>query len=333
MFRREHTGAPIGENPWLEKNGVLTALTGLTALRARAVAILPVVGQPAPSRILAGLSSGGVIKSDDGVTWLNTTETPPPTHYPVVARTVNGIAVDPSDLTTAYAATGRGVIKSTDRGDTWTAASSGLPTELDPLIFCDPSCSGEVNQLNFTVPRNVKAIAVDPANLDVVYAGVGGVYTSVNGGTSWVALNGSGAGPLLPSTVTSGDGKVSALVVDPNHGDPVFGTVYAATSGFGVYRSTTGGTSWIAGSGILPADQFITALALDPSPVSLCKALRGDVDREAVSERQRRRKLDRTRQRPSRQSDHRARNRDGRRDHHLRGLQRGGRVLQHQQRG
>ena len=93
------------------------------------------------------------------------------------------------------------------------------------------------------------------------------MYTSVNGGTSWVALNGSGAGPFLPSTVASGAGKVSALVVDPNHGDPVFGTLYAATSGFGVYKSINGGAGWTAGTGILPADVFITALALDPFPV------------------------------------------------------------------
>ena len=96
--------------------------------------------------------------------------------------------------------------------------------------------------------RNVKAIAVDPANLDVLYAAVGGVYTSVDGGVNWVALNGAPPGTLLPA-VTSGDGKVSAFVVDPSSGDPVFGTLYAATSGFGVYRSINGGTSWTARSG------------------------------------------------------------------------------------
>ena len=164
---------------------------------------------------------------------------------------MNGIAVDPSDLTTVYAATGRGVIKSTDRGDTWTPASSGLPTEAGPPDLLRPrSCSGQVNQLNFTVPRNVKAIAVDPANLDVLYAAVGGVHTSVDGGANWVALNGNLPAP--PRTVTSGNGHVSALVVDPNSGDPIFGTLYAATSGFGVYRSVNGGTSWTASTGLLP---------------------------------------------------------------------------------
>jgi hypothetical protein len=257
---------------WIEKN------SGLAALRAKSVAVLPVIAQPGTSRVLAGLSSGGIIKSDDGVTWLNTTETPPPTHYPAVARTVNGIAVDPSDLTTVYAATGRGVIKSTDRSNTWTPMVSGLPTEVDPAIFCTPQCDGQVNPLNFTVPRNVQAIAVDPANLDVLYAAVGGGYTRVNGG-GWSALNGG-----LPGTVTSGDGKVSALVIGPNHGDPVFGTLYAATTGFGVYKSSNGGMSWTAGTGILTPDLSITALALDPFPVGAFATLyAGNVDREAVS--------------------------------------------------
>ena len=58
MFRREHTGG-IGDNAWIEKN------SGLTALRAKSVAVVPVVAQPGQSRVLAGLSSGGIVKSDD----------------------------------------------------------------------------------------------------------------------------------------------------------------------------------------------------------------------------------------------------------------------------
>jgi hypothetical protein len=257
MFKREHVGTALGDGPWTEKN------TGLTALRAKSVAVVPVVAQPGQSRILAGLSSGSIIKSDDGgTTWQNTTETPPPTHYAVTARTVNGIAVDPSDLTTVWAATGRGVIKSTDRGDTWASASSGLPTKLDPPVFCPKNvCSSQVNLANFTVPLNVPAIAADPANPGVLYAAVAGVYTSVNGGATWVALNGN-----LPTTVTSGAGAVSAIVVDPTVGDPIFGTIYAATSGFGVYKSINAGVTWTLTTGIPVADQNITALALEPLP-------------------------------------------------------------------
>ena len=74
----------------------------------------------------------------------------------------------------------------------------------------------------------------------------------------------------LPGTVTSGAGKVTAIVVDPSSGDPVWGTLYAATNGFGVYRSINGGTVWTAVNTGIPTvptnDQFITSLVLEPLP-------------------------------------------------------------------
>ena len=198
------------------------------------MAVVPVVAQPGLSRVLAGLISGGVIKSDNGgATWQNTTETPPPTHYPVVARTVNAIAVDPSDLTTVYAATGQGRDQEHGPGRHVDAASAGLPTKLDPPVFCpDGNCSNEVNLSNFTVPLEVKSIAVDPANRGVLYAAVAGVYTSVDAGATWVALNGN-----LPSNVKSGNGAVTAILVDPRAGDPTFGTMYRARAGSACTRA------------------------------------------------------------------------------------------------
>ncbi len=106
----------------------------------------------------------------------------------------------------------------------------------------------------------MRAILVDPAHSGVIYAGVGGVYKSVNGGASWAAANGG-----LPAAVTSGDGTVSAFVIDHSAGDPVFGTVYAATAGSGVFRSTDGGLSWTAVNTGL-SDQVITSLAREPVP-------------------------------------------------------------------
>ena len=146
MFKREHTGTTIGEQAWIEKN------SGLTALRAKSVAVVPVIAQPGQSRVLAGLSSGGIIKSDDrGATWQNTTETPPPTHYPVIARTVNGIAVDPSDLTTVYAATGtrgdqeHGPRRYVDTGELRPADRAGPPGLLHPRRLQQ---SGQPEQLH-----------------------------------------------------------------------------------------------------------------------------------------------------------------------------------------
>jgi hypothetical protein len=211
---------------------------GLTALRAQTVTT-----SAAPETVFAGLVSGGIIKSPDGLTWADTGEGD---------RTVRGIAVDPAAPTTAYAATGQGVLKSTDGGQQWTSKNAGLPVVDDPPTV-PPT------------PRPVRTIVPDPVMPDVLYAAVGGVHTSDDGGETWTAINNG-----LPEGVTSGDGAVSAIVVDhgPNPvNDPIWGGLYAATSGSGVYRSTDGGMSWTAVNFNIDAlDLTITALALDPFP-------------------------------------------------------------------
>ena len=61
---------------------------------------------------------------------------------------------------------GQSVWRSTDSGDTWNRASNGIFPEAD-----------------------VRAIAVNPNNADVVYAGTDkGVFRSENGGDAWQAL-------------------------------------------------------------------------------------------------------------------------------------------------
>jgi pimeloyl-ACP methyl ester carboxylesterase len=90
--------------------------------------------------VFGGLVSGGVITSvDNGATWQNT---PDPE---VTARSVFGFAVDPTDQSVVYAATGQGVILTENGGDSWTVASAGLPTDaflnvIGPLT--DPRAHG-----------------------------------------------------------------------------------------------------------------------------------------------------------------------------------------------
>src|SRR5262249_2422450 len=60
---------------------------------------------------------------------------------------------------------------------------------------------------------------------------------------------------------------VSAFAIDHGPGTSVWGTLYAATDGSGVFRSTDGGSSWVSmNAGIAGDDLSITALALDPLP-------------------------------------------------------------------
>ena len=87
----------------------------------------------------------------------------------------------------------------------------------------------------------IRAIAVHPTDPNTVYIGAvaGGVWKSVNGGTSWTSLNDF-----------MGNIAVCALVIDPNNPN----IIYAGTGegffnldairGAGIFKSTDAGISW-----------------------------------------------------------------------------------------
>ena len=110
---------------------------------------------------------------------------------------VSVIAIDPQMSTTLYAVTDSKVFKTSNGGESWSAANIGLAN------------------------TNVRALAIDaqtPANL---YAGTGdGVFKSSDGGGSWTAIN---------SGLTNTD--VEALVIDPQNPS----RIYAGTRGGGVF--------------------------------------------------------------------------------------------------
>ena len=83
----------------------------------------------------------------------------------------------------------------------------------------------------------VSAIVIDPADVNKIYAGFsgGGVWKTINGGSSWT-----------PITESIGSLSVGALTIDPGNsntlylglGDPFDGT------GIGMMKSTDAGTTW-----------------------------------------------------------------------------------------
>lgn len=100
----------------------------------------------------------------------------------------------------------------------------------------------------------VTSIAVNPNNANVLYLGTaqGGVWRSGDAGHSWT--------PLFDHQPALGIGEPGAIAIDPNNTN----TIYVGTSGrvgsaepdtilqpsAGLFKSTDGGTSWIAlGSG------------------------------------------------------------------------------------
>lgn len=98
-----------------------------------------------------------------------------------------------------------------------------------------------------TLPYNspgqgrVQAVAVDPTDANIIYVGTpaGGIWKSINGGTSFL--------PIFDEFPQIG---VSGIAIDPNNHN----TIYIATGDrnhydtlfVGVYKSTNGGTTWTA---------------------------------------------------------------------------------------
>ena len=154
-----------------------------------------------------------------------------------VVRQMASLAIDPTDPGTIIAGTGYWdmavIYKTTDAGSTWAELSTGLP------------------------PGAVKALAIDPSDSRVVYAGHNGdgVSKSTDGGTSWT----------LSSTGIH-EAAVSALGVFPSAPGFVFAGSLSVYQGGMLYRSGRFGHRWSA-----PAPRGLTYsgqvrdIAVDPT--------------------------------------------------------------------
>ncbi len=147
---------------------------------------------------------------------------------------------------------------------------------------------------------SINAIAVDPTNASVVYAGfAAGLFKTTDGGNNWNALNlpvndasiqtivfdpstpstmyvGSNAG-VFKSTDSGGTWtplnnfdvssvpNIRSLAIDPTAPS----TIYAGTSGFGLFKTTNGGSTWIPinngiSSGSALIQQSYMTIVIDP---------------------------------------------------------------------
>jgi photosystem II stability/assembly factor-like uncharacterized protein len=227
----------------------------------------------------AGVREGalGVSKSTDrGATWAQTGTGLPD-------ATIDSLTGDPLSGSTLFAATSRGIYKTTDGAITWVH----LPTP--PVIYGNPW---------------VTSIAVDPQTSSTVYAATspvyvgvgnfdgGGVLKTTDGGDSWTTLSntlvGKYTGPIVidphesatlyiasrSTLFKSTDGGASTLplsfgvdlgyaVVTSLGIDDHTGTIYAGTSGAGMFKSTDGGSTWIRINRGLTELQ-VMAIAIDP---------------------------------------------------------------------
>jgi len=111
-------------------------------------------------------------------------------------------------------------------------------------------------QSNGPYGGDVKAVATDPRNCQILYAGTygAGVFKTVNGGGSWSSIN-EGFPANAPIYIAS-------LAIDPGNPDIIYtGTIN------GVYKSINGGATWSFASNGMPSSNFpdIFSLSIDPT--------------------------------------------------------------------
>jgi hypothetical protein len=177
--------------------------------------------------IWAGVTDAGgsqpvnLIRSiDGGTTWTDLT---PPHGAPMIGA---GIAVDPSDSNTVIAVFhgdfgGGEVWVTTDGGDNWDDRSAGLPG----------------NPLNAVVYDGTRLLVGGGQNFGSQFVGL---WSSPDLGMNWNELDDA----TWPLPV------VTDIAVDPNDSQ----TIFVATDGAGINRTSDGGTSWdvgVGGSGAL----------------------------------------------------------------------------------
>jgi photosystem II stability/assembly factor-like uncharacterized protein len=225
---------------------------------------------PTKSSVLyAGTDFDGVFKSTDGgESWAAV-------NIGLTNPDVESLAVDPVSPQTVFAGTwGGGVFKTTNGGAFWeksgTATMPGavITLTIDPvtpgILFAGTDClytscgasgagqiyrsmdggaSWEVSDSG-VVGRSMVAIAIDPVDPAVVYAGTqggvyndlkipGGVFKTTDGGETWAPMvNG------LPSP-DSDFAELSSLVIDPTDHTRLYTAI-----GNTVFESTDSGASW-----------------------------------------------------------------------------------------
>lgn len=148
---------------------------------------------------------------------------------------IHRIAIDPDAPQILYAVTGNyGVLKSTNRGTTWSLSNQGLGSYTH------------------------HAMVVNPHHPNIIYIGSwsGGVSKSVDQGAHWRSMNDG-----------LGNTAIEDLALDPATAE----ILYAATTS-GVFKSPDGGVSWAPYSQGLPIstiENFERLLALPRGPVEL----------------------------------------------------------------
>lgn len=185
-----------------------------------------------PNIIIIGAAAGGIFKTTNGgVNWTPKTDFAP-------ALGMGSMEIDPNNSNIIYAGTGEansatdcypgyGLLKSTDKGDTW-------------------------NVIGLTEILNISAVKVHPLNSNIIYVGgMGyrsksvnrGVYKSTNAGQTWTkVLFVSDSTSAIDIGIDNSDVNIVLAAMWQRVRPPTVSSTGGLTSG--LYRSSNGGQNW-----------------------------------------------------------------------------------------
>ncbi len=261
--------APGSQSPAANAGSPPLAALPRSAGAAEAFAFDPREPQVVYVLTVSGNSSRGhVFKTiDGGAHWQATA-----TSGSGWAGDVQTLTADPRHPSTLYAGTTVAVYKTVDGGRSWRPYNRGLfPPRGQRACYhpaggrsyCVKQPFGTAGTPQFNRGNGwVTAIAVDPANTNIVYSGADAVRKSTDGGHSWKTVFQFGAVPYRWLS------NVSALAIAPTHPE----AIYAITGNYhhgltSIVKSTDAGKTWRAtGGGKLFTNQdgWGGAVAVDP---------------------------------------------------------------------
>ncbi|MFA5834674.1 MAG: T9SS type A sorting domain-containing protein [Bacteroidota bacterium] len=172
---------------------------------------------PGGTNLFAGTSNGVFFSSNNGTSWKGVNDGLSPGGVSSLAVSSNAAGSNNLFVGTGY----DGIYLSTNNGTSWSAVNTGLTNKRVTSLVVDESyiyagVSFEPN-INKSTRTSEHSSFID----------ISSIYLSTNDGASWIVIN----TPFIGATIT-------ALMAN-NH------NIFVGAPGYGIFRSTDNGTSWI----------------------------------------------------------------------------------------